>query len=116
VEAAVDRQQLTQRTTGAALITIGVALLAAQLEWSPLWQLHRLWPLALVVIGLPKLLWGDEHGRRAGGLWLTSFGALFMLHTFRIVTIRDSWPLFIVVIGVSMILATVGQPAPKKGA
>ena len=66
MEAAVDRQQAKQTTTGAVLIASGILLFISQLDWGPLWSLGRLWPVVLIAVGLPSLLFGDKEGNRGG--------------------------------------------------
>ena len=108
----MTREQLSRITTGAALVTVGVALLAGQVD-SPLTHLKRLWPVGLLIIGLPKLVVGDRDGTRSGGVWLTSFGVIFLLHTYRVLTLRQSWPLLLVALGASLLLESL-VPAARR--
>src|SRR4029079_12048156 len=66
-------------------------------------DLHRLWPMFLVIIGFAKVLTPSEEGRSGGGAWMIFLGVLFLLHTYDIFRLRDSWPLFIVAGGVSIL-------------
>ena len=118
MEAAVDRQQAKQTTTGAVLIASGILLFISQLDWGPLWSLGRLWPVVLIAVGLPSLLFGDKEGNRGGSLCLTLSGVIFFLHTLRIMPLRDSWPLFVVAAGASMFLDGIVRraPTPKREA
>ena len=113
MEAAVDRQQAKQTTTGAVLIASGVLLFISQLDWGPVWSLGRLWPVVMVAVGLPGLLFGDKEGNRGGSLCVTLSGMIFFLHTLRILSLRDSWPLFIVAAGAAMFLDGIVRRAPK---
>jgi hypothetical protein len=89
-------------TTGVLVIAIGVLLLAGQLDAG--WHFGRLWPVILIVIGLGRYLSIGEDGRRGSGFWLLLLGGIFLLNNFRILMLHDSWPLFIVAAGVSIIL------------
>lgn len=109
----MDRHQASQVTTGLIFIALGVLLLAKQLDWDA-FDLSRLWPAVLIVIGLPKLLFGDKDGNRGGGVWLTFLGGIFLMHTFHYLSIRRSWPLFIVAFGVSLLFGD--DKHPRKGA
>jgi len=114
MEAAVDRQQAKQTTTGAVFIASGVLLFISQLDWGPIWSLGRLWPVVLIAVGLPSLLFGDKDGHRGGSLSITLSGVLFFLHTLRIMSLRQSWPLFIVAAGAAMFLDGIVRPAAKS--
>jgi drug/metabolite transporter (DMT)-like permease len=114
MEAAVTREQAKQTTIGAMLIGIGVLLLANQFEWGPVWNLHRLWPVILIVLGVPILVFGDKDGSHGGGVWLTITGTVMLLHTLRIMSVRQSWPLFIVAVGAAMFLDSLTKRAPQS--
>jgi hypothetical protein len=40
-------------------------------------------------------------------------GAVFLLHTFRILSLRQSWPLFIAAAGAAVLLDSFTKHAPK---
>jgi hypothetical protein len=94
-------------------IAAGVVLLATQVDWGPDWSMGRLWPVILIVMGVPTLLFGDKAGNRGGGAWLAMTGAVFLLHTFRFLSLRQSWPLFIAAVGVAMLIDSFTKHAPK---
>ena len=95
-------------------IASGVLLFISQLDWGPVWSLGRLWPVVLIAVGLPSLLFGDKEGNRGGSLSITLSGAIFLLHTLRIMSLRQSWPLFIVAAGASMFLDGIVRRAPTS--
>jgi len=97
----VESKQASHLTMGLVVVVIGLIMLAGQLDWN----LHfgRLWPLILIVIGVGKLLSRAEDSVPSGVMFLF-LGGIFLLHTFRIFTLSHSWPLFIVMAGLSMIL------------
>jgi hypothetical protein len=113
MEAAVTREQAKQTTVGVMLIAAGVILLGNQLDWGPAWSVKRLWPVVLIVMGVPSLLFGDEDRNRGGGFCLTMSGVIFLLHTFQVMSLRQSWPLFVVAGGAAMFLDSFTKPAPK---
>jgi hypothetical protein len=112
----VERQQVSQLTTGVALVTAGLILTAHQLEWGPLWYVQRLWPIVFVIVAAPRLLFGNKDGQRGGGVWLLFLGLIFFLHTYRVLPLRHSWPLFIVAFGAALLIDSVVKPAAKRGA
>jgi hypothetical protein len=60
------------------------------------------WPLVVITVGLVKLSHPGRDGRRHGGWWVF-FGAWMLLTQMHLVWLRESWPLFLVAIGVSMV-------------
>ena len=99
----MDQQQRSQVTTGMLLIALGLVFLGRRLAWLPGLDLGRLWPMFLVIIGVSKFLGGRAEGKPGSGLWLIFLGALFLLHTYDAFRLNDSWPLFIVAGGVSIL-------------
>jgi len=87
-------------TMGLVVVAIGLIMLAGQLDWHL--NIGRLWPVIFVLIGVGKFASSDEDARGSGVFFLF-LGAIFLMHTFRIFTLNHSWPLFIVLGGVSMI-------------
>jgi hypothetical protein len=51
------------------------------------------------------------EGRAGGGYWLLFLGGVFLLHTYRVLTLEQSWPLFIVMAGLSVIFGQDRQGA-----
>jgi hypothetical protein len=116
----VDRKQRSQAMTGIAMITIGLILLAERLAIAPYLDLSRLWPLLIVAFGIGRIATADEEDRRRhgrfGGLWFVFVGVLFLMHNYGVMTIAQSWPLFIVAGGVSILLgrrSSDSPPAPE---
>jgi hypothetical protein len=62
----------------------------------------NIWPVAVIIIGLVKLSQRRDDGRREGGWWVF-FGAWMLLNQMHVVRLRESWPLFLVALGVSMV-------------
>lgn len=97
----MDRSQASQFTTAIIVIAIGLILLSGQLNLGWGADVSRLWPLVLVALGVGRLVGPSDEGR-GSAYWFLFLGGLFLMHTFRIVRLNDSWPLFIVAAGVSM--------------
>jgi hypothetical protein len=117
--------------TGVLLITIGLLFMADRQGYM---SFHRLWPVILIVLGAINLLFpGDRAihvgvvaGRRgasrrvrsrfSSGIWLIFIGCLFLAHQNHWLSIRESWPLFIVAGGLAMIACNIhrrpAEPAP----
>jgi hypothetical protein len=90
---------------GVALIAVGLILLAAKQHLIAPDYVWRFWPVILIVLGFGRFLAKSDDGRHLGGLSTILIGVIFLLHTFGVLYIDQSWPLFIVVGGVSLILS-----------
>lgn len=84
---------------GVAFIAVGLLLFGAQVDLWPAPDVVRLWPVALVAIGVRR-----GARTRDGFVWI-GYGAVLLLSTFGVMALRVSWPLLIVVHGASMLLA-----------
>jgi len=100
----VDGRQAKQLTTGILLVTIGLIFLGERLEPGTAWDFGRLWPVILLVVGLGRFL-SPHEGRPSGGIWFLFLGVLFLMNNYRVMSLRQSWPLFIVAAGVSILLS-----------
>jgi hypothetical protein len=96
----MDSKQASQVTTGLVVVTIGLVMLAGQLDLEWGLDFGRMWPLIFVVIGAGKLLSSESRG---SGVWFLFLGGIFLMHTYRILSLGRSWPLFVVVAGLSII-------------
>lgn len=101
--------------TGLILIAIGGIFLMGNLTDVPMWTLGRLWPVILIIIGAAKVLWPNEGEGRTAGLPLFGVGCIFLAHNYGVLSLRDSWPLFIVVAGVSILMGGSCQPRRANG-
>jgi hypothetical protein len=103
----VDSKQVSQATTGLIIVVVGLVLLGGQFRMGL--DFGRLWPLVLIVIGIGRFLTTTPDGRRGNGAWLLFIGVLFLLNNFRILGLGDSWPLFIVAAGLSIMFGRRGE-------
>ena len=126
------REERSGIGTGVLLITIGLLFMADRQGYA---SFDRLWPVILIVLGAISLLFPRERvmhvgvvtGRRgaarrvrsrfSGGLWLIFIGGLFLANQNHWLSIRESWPLFIVAGGLAMIAGNIRRrPAePETG-
>jgi hypothetical protein len=98
---------------GAILIVVGLIFLGGRIDLPFGWSLGRLWPVILLTLGAIALIRPGEQGSRGSGVWLLFVGGIFLLNNYGVVSIRDSWPLFIVAGGVS-IVAKALRPARRQ--
>lgn len=100
--------------SGLLLIVVGLLFLAANFDAMPALHFGRLWPVILIAIGAGKILF-PEGGARASGLPLLLVGCIFLAHNYRVIRLEDSWPLFIVAAGISMLVGSAEEARRKKG-
>ena len=108
----MEKKASSQLTIGVLFIAIGVILLAQQLRTGGL-DIGRLWPLILVVVGAGQLSAPAEPGQERKGFGLLAVGTIMLLHTTHVFRLGDSWPLFIVAFGISMLMSRGKQPIRK---
>jgi hypothetical protein len=124
----VDRaKRSSQVMTGVILIVLGLLFLVDRMGWQWGWHVSfaRLWPILLIVAGLGTALTRREYdltvqrdadgrtrtvelersGRRryGDGLFLVLVGVLMLAHVNHWLFLSQSWPLFVVAAGLSMI-------------
>src|SRR5258708_36131785 len=87
---------------GLLIMALGVALLLDRAGVVELFGYSSFWPFAIMAFGLVKLSHRYEDGHREGGWWLF-FGVWLLLNETGVLRGRDTWPLFLVAIGISMV-------------
>ena len=98
---------------GLMIVGLGVVLFVDQtglLGWRPSWSL---WPFLIIGIGLARFVTPRPDGRREGG-WLIFVGVWLLLNEMRILRYRDSWPLFLVAIGVHTMWKAIARRNPPR--
>ena len=101
------RRRNSDYTFGLVLIVLGLLMLGDQLSigldpFGVRLDFGRLWPVILLVIGAGRFVAARRDGRPGGGYWLLFLGGLFLFHTYDILSLDRSWPLFIVAGGLSL--------------
>jgi len=94
----MDIRDSRSAIVGVAFIAAGLLLFGAQVDLWPAPDILRLWPLALVAIGLRR------GARTRDGLVWIGYGAVLLMATFDVMPLRTSWPLLIVLHGVALLL------------
>jgi hypothetical protein len=98
---------------GLVIVLVGIVLFLDQtgvLGWTPTWSF---WPLLLVMMGLARFAQPRADGGRDGG-WLIFIGLWLLLNEMRVLRYRDSWPLFLVALGVHTMWKAVRRQAPQQ--
>lgn len=84
-----------------ALIIVGTLLFLGNLGLWPVRDVWDYWPIALILVGIAKLIGGRYASGRVLGILLIVFGTLFLTVTLGILHINardDSWPLSLLLI------------------
>ncbi len=98
---------------GGVLMLVGLGLLLDRTGW--LDALSRLWPLLLVGLGVVKLAFPRRDDGRGGGAWLILIGLLLLGDSLRVLTFRQSWPLFLVAGGGSIVWNGLREREARRG-
>ena len=98
------RRRSSSVALGLILVLLGVGLLARQMDVDWASNIGRLWPVVFFAIAAGHLANTDGRLMLARATWFTFLGTIFLLHTFHVMSLRVSWPLFIVAGGVSMLM------------
>lgn len=94
---------------GLLLMLFGLVLLLDQLDMFDVTRLWHYWPLLLVVLGLNRMIGSPNARDFTSGLWMTFIG-LWLFAVFEELfglTFYNSWPVFIIVSGITMVLEPV---------
>ena len=97
---------------GLLIVALGVALLLDRAGVIDAFGRSSFWPFAILCVGLVKLADRPEHGPRQGGWWVF-FGVWLLLSDMRVLRFRDSWPLFLVAIGISIVWNQIVPHRPR---
>ena len=102
--------------TGVVLILLGLLFLLDNLRLLDFGYAWEMWPLLLVAFGVVRMI--DSRGQ-GSGIWLVVIGLWLFVNEREIwgLTYHDSWPLLVVMIGLSMVWKAVrgGAAPPSAG-
>ena len=94
---------------GLLLVALGVGLFLDQVGMFDIDRLWHYWPLLLVLIGLNRMIGFPSARDFSSGLWTACVGVWLYLvfeEDFGL-TFFNSWPVFIIISGVAMVLEPV---------
>ena len=104
---------------GLVLIAVGVIFLLDRMGIADLRELWHYWPLLIVAAGINQTIGYPSAREFSNGLW-TVFIGLWLFAVFEGIlglTLRNSWPLFLLMAGLQMVLRPVIDrrfPHPKE--
>jgi len=102
-------RQRKQMMWGLVLIAVGIAFLLDRMNVVDIYELWHYWPLLLVVAGINQTIGYPNAREFTSGLW-TAFIGLWLFAVFEGLlglTFRNSWPLFILMWGLQLVLEPV---------
>jgi hypothetical protein len=97
---------------GLLIVALGVALLLDRAGVIDAFGRSNFWPFAIICVGLVKLAQRPAHGPRQGGWWVF-IGVWLLLNEMGVWRARESWPLFLVAIGISIVWKQIVAPRPR---
>jgi len=84
---------------GLLIMGAGIVLVLDQLGLADASSVLRLWPLALVAVGLVKIVNPAREGATFAGVIFVCVGLALLLHTFAVINIWRLWPFVFVLVG-----------------
>lgn len=100
---------------GLAIMALGALLTLDNLGVLDARPLLRFWPVALIAMGVAKLMQPAATGQRTSGIIWLSLGVAFLLHSLRLIDFDKLWPVVLLVIGARIVWkAAVRSPRPSK--
>jgi len=102
----------SQMVIGGLLALLGILLILNNTGIADTRYIVRLWPVALIVLGVAKLSHSRHTGSLVVGAGLIFFGSMMTLDRLDLIDFRWKfwWPLILVVLGILMIIRQRMQP------
>jgi len=93
---------------GTLLMLLGSLFLLDRLDIVAPW-VPGLWvPIFLVLFGLTRIVWPSHPSKQSGGVWIALVGGILLLDNLGVLTISESWPVFVIMAGLMMTFRAVG--------
>lgn len=91
---------------GLLMMSLGALMIADRLGVVEIraWHYQKFWPLSLVFLGLGQ--WLNRRGW-CDGLGLAGAGLVLLAHNLDVVSLSESWPLFLVAAGASIVFESL---------
>ncbi|MEX1277390.1 MAG: DUF5668 domain-containing protein [Bacteroidota bacterium] len=106
-----------QFVLGVLVIFVGVMFTLDNLDVVDARDYFRYWPVLLIIYGFFKMTGSEAVPARVWGLVITMIGAVFLLEKLYIIDFRvwDLWPIFLIMLGASMMWRTVNRNQARGG-
>jgi hypothetical protein len=93
---------------GVTVTAVGLLMFLNRLDLIRPHDLTFYWPGLLVVFGLTRIVWPPRPGGEVTGMWIALVGGLLMLDRTGMAPIEESWPVFLIVAGLTVVFKAVG--------
>jgi hypothetical protein len=93
---------------GVTVMAVGLLILMKRLDLISPHDLTFYWPALLVVFGLTRIVWPPRPGGEVTGMWIALVGGLLMLDRTGMAPLEESWPVFLIVAGLTVVFRAVG--------
>lgn len=93
---------------GATIMAVGLLILLDRLNLISPHELTFYWPALLVVFGLTRIVWPPRPGGEVTGMWIALVGGLLTLDRTGVAPMEESWPVFLIVAGLTVVFKAVG--------
>ena len=107
MDAQETRRQAGQVIIGTVLVAAGILFLRNRLNLWDGWRFSRLWPILPMIAGARHFLVPRHPRALVSGLLLVGSSAVLLLHTTRMLSLQASWPSFVIIAGVAIMLGGV---------
>jgi predicted membrane protein len=88
---------------GFAVMAIGLLLTLDNLGILESRDFWRYWPVLLIVGGALRAVESQRERRKTEGVGMLILGVLFLLHNLRLLHFKQLWPIFLLLLGASMV-------------
>lgn len=109
-----ERLDTHKIATGLGLVAFGVVMYLAKtdyMSWADIW---KVWPMWMTFGGIGKLVAHPSRRDTAGGFTMLGLSVVFFACNYGWwgLTWRNSWPLAIVAVGISMVIGSFTRKPP----
>ena len=118
IEAKERHKRATAAVFGVILIGLGVIFLLQNFGLVDAGRPDLWWPLIVIGFGVSSVIAPKDAGDASAGVVAIAVGAFFLLRNFDVIDwrLRDIWPAFLVLAGVSLIVRSLAErrSAPRS--
>ena len=93
---------------GVTIMAVGLLFLLDRLTLIRPEELTLYWPALLVVFGLMRIVWPSRFGSEVSGMWIALVGGLLLLDRVGVAPMEQSWPVFVIVAGLTVVFKALG--------
>jgi hypothetical protein len=107
--------QIGSIALGGTIMVVGLFFLMDRLDLIRPDTLTLYWPGLLVVFGLTQIVRPSRLGSEVTGMWIALVGGLLLLDRVGIAPMEESWPVFVIVAGLTVVFKSLGWLPSRPG-